>query len=129
MNKEQRRRMIERIRKSPSFILVTWDGKGLPVFQYDVKKCVDELDLRHVVMQKCAELVERTCLMASIELKKSKEMSEIDKKVDEYKEERSKALRSSYCEDCEHEFEERDCEPGSELCVVVPSIGGVSDEA
>lgn len=63
MNAEDRRAMkpraVARLKKTKGYILITFDGKTLPVYQFDLSKFNDQGDMRHVVMRNIADNVAR----------------------------------------------------------------------
>jgi predicted nucleic acid-binding Zn ribbon protein len=96
MNREQRREMrsraADRVKTSKAFIVVTWDGEGMPIYSYSVEACKNPADLRHIVMQTCAKGVEDACKNAHQQLAKHIHEVEQGEKVEAAKEKRSEEL-------------------------------------
>lgn len=63
MNRVDRRSMkdraLSRLKKSGGYILVTFDGKTEPVYQFDLEKFDDKGDLRHATLRNIADNVAR----------------------------------------------------------------------
>jgi hypothetical protein len=91
----QKRRAIEDLRKSKAFVLMFWDGRGLPRFKYDVSKCKNKDDLRHFVMQVTAVDAEDVLKIAVDALGENKKQHENAEKVAEFKKIRSDELAAA----------------------------------
>lgn len=63
MNRIDRRKMkeraIRRLKSTGGYILVTFDGKTEPVYQFDLEKFDDRGDLRHATLRNVADNVAR----------------------------------------------------------------------
>jgi len=96
MNREMRK--VQKVKsrvdllKSKAFVSVSWDGEKMPIFRHDVTRCNDENDIRHVVMQECAAVVEDICKKGYEALCRFNIGLKEAQKVQEYKENRSKEL-------------------------------------
>ena len=92
MQKQQKERALDRLRKAKAYLVLAWDGEKMPVFMYSAENCTNKDDLRHFTMQRCIEGVEATCRNAMDQLVKKMHDIEQSKKVEEVKEKRSEAL-------------------------------------
>jgi hypothetical protein len=45
---------VKRLSGAKAYIVVTWDGEGLPVIAFDLRACQEKKDLRHQCMQAIA---------------------------------------------------------------------------
>ena len=54
MNHEERRelkkRSCEKLKSSRAFFVMTLDGKGMPIYAFDLSNCKEEEDLRNIAM-------------------------------------------------------------------------------
>jgi hypothetical protein len=96
MNHVERRAMrlrsASRLKKSKSYILITFDGEKRPVFSFDMTGCDNQKDLRHVFMRNLAEVVSNNSMQLSEAIEKNVAEIEAKAKVEKYKEERSAEL-------------------------------------
>jgi hypothetical protein len=96
MNRNDRKDMLKRakaaIGKAKGYILVTFDGKTLPVYRFDVGALKDTQDVRHQAMHKMATSCADTC-EALLDVHKSMvKAAEQSRKVEQAKAERSEKL-------------------------------------
>ena len=92
--REQHLRAGNRLKRAHSYVVVTFDGKSMPVFSFDVGKCKDEHDIRHVIMQEIAAGVQTMCKQGEQAMKKATLENENSEKVQAVKDARSEELAS-----------------------------------
>jgi hypothetical protein len=97
MNRSDRRNMrgnaIKRLKSSEAYCLITYDGKSLPVFHFDMTACTDHDDARHCAMRAAAEAaVDKLSLFQAAVEKKTAEVEQAER-VTEAKEKRSVELQ------------------------------------
>lgn len=81
------------LKKSKAFVSLLWDGKGEPVFHYDVKACDDPNDVRHILMQVVAEFVEHKSGQLHEMMERKRAQFEQSVAAAEYREKRSEELQ------------------------------------
>jgi hypothetical protein len=96
MNHSERRELMKRaknrLNKAKTWILVTFDGKGVPIYSYDVSALKDEHDLRHQAMHALATHAEKMCTeIFKFMDKMNVEATEMER-VKEFKNKRSEEL-------------------------------------
>jgi len=50
-HKELKGRAMNALKKSKAWVLVTWDGEHMPVIGYDLHRCQNKEDIRHLALQ------------------------------------------------------------------------------
>ena len=91
--RDMRKACIDRLRKSKNFVLVTFDGEGLPVYSVDVGGCTNRGDTRHCFMRDLMGIVERGVkLIEEAFIRRVCEMEQAEA-AESYKNKRSEELR------------------------------------
>jgi hypothetical protein len=97
MNREQRRSNKTRatiwLQKSKAYCLITFDGKSLPVFHFDLTACDDHDDIRHCAMHAAASAAVAKLSIAQEVVNKRAAVLDQAEKVEEAKEKRSEELQ------------------------------------
>ena len=90
--REMRRRAVARMKEARAYVLLTFDGKGEPVYSFDVGFCAKKDDLRDIMVRAVAQFVQRQSeLLRQIVSSKMAEQEQ-KVKVDEAKGRRSEEL-------------------------------------
>jgi hypothetical protein len=97
-----------RIGKAKAFVLVTWDGETMPVYHYDIRKCTNRGDLRHITMHQAASVAVNAVEKGMNALHERIKDEQTNEKVRAFKNKRSEEL-SAFIKD------ERASDPGHDL--------------
>jgi tRNA A37 threonylcarbamoyladenosine biosynthesis protein TsaE len=84
-----------RLSNSKAFVLVTWDGDNMPIYHYDIRKCTNRADLRHITIHEAASLVVAAIEKGNSALHKRIKEDKESERVQAAKDKRSEVLRAA----------------------------------